>query len=165
MCLFWTQRKIFWRMRETEQYFVSYYGSQWCPKTAWLQTFFRISSFVFRTNTFIQVWSYLRMSKWQDFHFWVNYPFKSFYLSSNCILIPEFVDIYTWKQDTNAKEENFLQCSRWRYAPFKWVCQPALKGKDAQMCMLSHYNQHKKCVWTSSLVSIHLFWCAFWNSA
>ncbi len=28
------------------------------PKTAWLQTFFRISSFVFRTNTFIQVWNY-----------------------------------------------------------------------------------------------------------
>ncbi len=29
------------------QYFFSYYGSQWCPKTAWLQTFFKISSFVF----------------------------------------------------------------------------------------------------------------------
>ncbi len=39
----------------------SYNGSQWCPKTAWLQTFFRISSFVFsRTKTFIQVWKYLR---------------------------------------------------------------------------------------------------------
>ncbi len=37
--------------------FFSYYWSQWCPKTAWLQTFFRISSFVFRTNTFRQVWS------------------------------------------------------------------------------------------------------------
>ncbi len=59
--------------------FFSYYGSQWCPKTAWLQTFFRISSFVFsRTKTFIQVWIYLRMSKWwQNFHFGVNYPFNS----------------------------------------------------------------------------------------
>ncbi len=59
--------------------FFSYYGSQWCPKTAWLQTFFKISSFVFsRTKTFIQVWNYLRVSKWwQNFHFWVNYPFKS----------------------------------------------------------------------------------------
>ncbi len=58
--------------------FFFYYGSQWCPKTAWLQTFFKISSFVFgRTKTFIQVWNYLRVSKWwQDFHFWVNYPFK-----------------------------------------------------------------------------------------
>ncbi len=55
MCLFWTQRKIFWRMRETAVFF-SYYWSKWCPKTAWLQTFFKISSFVFRTNTFIQVW-------------------------------------------------------------------------------------------------------------
>ncbi len=60
--------------------FFSYYGSQWCPKTAWLQTFFKISSFVFsRTKTFIQVWNYLRMSKWwQNVHFWVNYPFKCF---------------------------------------------------------------------------------------
>ncbi len=84
----WTQRKIFWRMWESEQFwgtidfhsiFFSYYGSQWCPKTAWLQSFFKISSFVFgRTKTFIKVWNYLRVSKWwQNFHFWVNYPFKS----------------------------------------------------------------------------------------
>ncbi len=54
-----------------------YYGSQWCPRTALFPSFFRISSFVFRTNTFIQVWIYLRMSKWwQDFHFWVHCPFK-----------------------------------------------------------------------------------------
>ncbi len=34
--------------------------------------------FVFsRTNTFIQVWKYSRMSKWwHSFHVWVNYPFK-----------------------------------------------------------------------------------------
>ncbi len=59
-------------------FFFSYYGSQWCPKTAWLQTFFQISSFVFGwTKKFIQVWNYLRVSKWwQNFHFWVNYPFK-----------------------------------------------------------------------------------------
>ncbi len=59
--------------------FFSYYWSQWCPKTAWLQTFFRISSFVFRTNTFIQVWIYLRMIKWwQNLHFWVHCLFKLF---------------------------------------------------------------------------------------
>ncbi len=48
-------------------------------RTALFPTFFRISSFVFsRTNTFIQVWNYLRMSKWwQNFHFWVYCPFKS----------------------------------------------------------------------------------------
>ncbi len=59
-------------------FFFSYYGSQWCPKTAWLQTFFKLSSFVFgRTKTFIQVWNYLRVSKWwQNFNFWVNHPFK-----------------------------------------------------------------------------------------
>ncbi len=68
--------KIFWRMWENRavlghhwlpQYFFSYYGSQWCPKTAWLQTFFKISSFVFSR----------RVSKsWQNFNFWVNYPFN-----------------------------------------------------------------------------------------
>ncbi len=89
MSLFcWTQRKIFWRMWETEQFwgtidfnsiFFFYYGSQWCPKTAWLQTFFKLSSFVFgRTNKFIQVWNYLRVSKWwQKFNFWVNCPFNA----------------------------------------------------------------------------------------
>ncbi len=50
--------------------FFSYYGSQWCPKTAWLQTFFRISSFVFsRTKKFIQVWNHLRVCKWWQFSF------------------------------------------------------------------------------------------------
>ncbi len=35
------------------------------PRTALCPTFLRISSFVFgRTNTFIQVWKYLRLSKW-----------------------------------------------------------------------------------------------------
>ncbi len=59
-------------------FFFSYYGSQWCPKTAWLQTFFKISSFVFsRTKKFIQVWNYLRVSKWQNFLSWVNYPFNT----------------------------------------------------------------------------------------
>ncbi len=48
------------------------------PKTAWLQTFFKISSFVFgRTKKFIQVWNYLRVNKWwQNFHFGVNYHFN-----------------------------------------------------------------------------------------
>ncbi len=48
------------------------------PRTVF-NSFFRISSFVFsRTKTFIQVWNYLRLSKWwQNFHFWVNYPFKT----------------------------------------------------------------------------------------
>ncbi len=43
---------------------MSYYGSQRCPKTAWLQTFFKIYSFVFgRTKKFIQVLNYFRVSK------------------------------------------------------------------------------------------------------
>ncbi len=54
--------------------FFSYSGSQRFPKTARLQTFFRISSFAFRTNTFIQVWIYLRMMT--DFHCWELCPFK-----------------------------------------------------------------------------------------
>ncbi len=88
MSLFcWTQRKIFWRKFVIRLFWGTidfhsrkkkYYGSQWCPRTALFPTFFRISSFVFsRTKTFIQVWNYLRVSKWwQNFHFWVNYPFN-----------------------------------------------------------------------------------------
>ncbi len=54
----------FWGTIDFHSIFFSYYGSQWCPKTAWLQTFFKISSFVFgRTKKFIQVWNYLRVSK------------------------------------------------------------------------------------------------------
>jgi len=45
------------------------------------QRFIQIYSFVFsRTKKCIQVWDNLRVSKWgqnQNFHFWVNYPFKS----------------------------------------------------------------------------------------
>ncbi len=88
MSLFcWTQREIFWRKFVTRLFWGTidfhsrkkqYYRSQWCPRTAQFPTFFRISSFVFgRTKTFIQVWNYLRVSKWwHNFHFWVNYPFK-----------------------------------------------------------------------------------------
>jgi len=40
---------------------------------------FKISSFVFsKRKKLIQVWNNLRVSKWwQNFHFWVEYPFKS----------------------------------------------------------------------------------------
>ncbi len=103
MSLFcWTQRKIFWRMRETEQFwiivFFFYYRSQWCPKTAWLHTFFRISSFVFRTNTFIQVWNYLRVNKWwQNFHFWVYCLFKKRSVSYS--KVQNYVQIPIWLSD------------------------------------------------------------------
>ncbi len=80
MSLFcWTQRKIFWRMWETEQFWgtfdfhciCSYYGSQWGPKTAWLQTFSR-------TKKFIQVCNYLRVSKWwHNFFLGVKSPLRS----------------------------------------------------------------------------------------
>ncbi len=118
MSLFcWTQRKIFWRMWETavlgtidfHSIFFSYYGSQWCPKTAWLQTFFKITSFVFsRTKKFIQVWNYLRVSKWwQNFNFWVNYPFKT-HCSANFI-------------------SNLFQHT-WPDIFFKWSWRPWLTG-------------------------------------
>ncbi len=74
----WETEQV-WGTIDFHSIFFSYYGSQWCPKTAWLQTFFKISCFVFnRTNKFIKVWNYWRGSKWwQNFHFWVNYPFNT----------------------------------------------------------------------------------------
>ncbi len=52
-----------------------------------LQTFFKIASFVLdRTKKFKQVWNYMRVSKWQNFHFCVNYPFKVWY--NNSLIVP-----------------------------------------------------------------------------
>ncbi len=85
MSLFcWTQRKILWRMWETEQFWGTIdFHCIFSPK--FKQHFFKISSFVFsRTNTFIQVWNYLRVSKrWHNFHFWVNNPFRATCLCIN----------------------------------------------------------------------------------
>ncbi len=51
------------------------------PQNSLITSFLQISSFVFG-RTKIQVWNYLRVSKWwQNFHFWVNYPFKPFFWS------------------------------------------------------------------------------------
>ncbi len=48
------------------------------PQNSLITNFLKIYSFVFsRTKTFKQVLNYLRVSKWwQNFYFWVNYPFK-----------------------------------------------------------------------------------------
>ncbi len=70
---------------------ISYYRSQWCPKTAWLQSFFRISSFVFsRTETFIQVWKYWESKWWQNIQFRVNCPFNISLKWSECTLLNDF---------------------------------------------------------------------------
>ncbi len=73
--------RLFWGTIDFHSRKKKYYGSQWCPRTVLFTTFFRISFFVFsRTKTFIQVWNYLRVSTWwQNFHFWVNYPFKDIF--------------------------------------------------------------------------------------
>ncbi len=74
--------KIFWRMRETEQFWIIVlFFSTMEVKGALKQPDYKLSSeylHVFsRINTFRQVWKYLRASKlWHNFHFWVNYPFK-----------------------------------------------------------------------------------------
>ncbi len=93
--LFWlTRRKIFWRKFVTRLFWgtIDFHSrtkntmeENDAPELLF-PTFFRISSFVFsRTKIFIQVWNYMRVSKWwQNFHFWVNYPFKSLgYICSN----------------------------------------------------------------------------------
>ncbi len=60
------------------------------PKTAWLQTFSKLSSFVFRTKSLIQVWNYLRVSKWQDFHFGWTIPLLQILLFINIQNTPFF---------------------------------------------------------------------------
>ncbi len=47
-----------------------------------------------RTKTFIQVWNYLRVIKWwQNFHFWVNYPFKI--ISQICVCAVHRMNVRT----------------------------------------------------------------------
>ncbi len=59
--------------------------------TNFLQNIFLVFG---RTKKCIQVWNYLRVSKWwQNFHFWVNYPFKT----SNTFLI-SYVNLNYKKQ-------------------------------------------------------------------
>ncbi len=65
--------------------------------TALFPSFFRISSFVFRTNTFIQVWIYLRMSKWwQTVHFWVYCLFNPL-----TVTVPPFIVFFPIKYFSN----------------------------------------------------------------
>ncbi len=46
-CLCSAEHKGRYYEESGKQAVFSYYASQWCPKTAWLQTFFKWSSFVF----------------------------------------------------------------------------------------------------------------------
>ncbi len=52
----------------------SIFGSQWLPTNVWLPTFFKISSFVLNGRKKL-----MRVRKWQNLNFWVNYPFKSYW--------------------------------------------------------------------------------------
>ncbi len=110
----WTQRKIFWRKFVTRLFWgtidfhsrkKNYYGSQWCPRTALFPTFFKISSFVFsRTKTFIRVWNYLRVSKWQNFHFWVNYPLIGYLAVTEEASLSPFL---LFEHSSSVKQPNF----------------------------------------------------------
>ncbi len=49
-----------------------------------------------RTKTFIQVWNYLRVSKWwQNFHFWVNYPFNVY----TTVIFKQHPPYFKWKEE------------------------------------------------------------------
>ncbi len=94
-----TQRKILWRMWKTEQFWgtIDFHNVFFPTRKvngAPKQPDYKLSSiylpFVFgRTKRFIQVWNYLRVSKWwQNFHFWVNYTFKN---PSFCIILSVYI--------------------------------------------------------------------------
>ncbi len=101
------------------------------PKTAWLQTFFRISSFVFRHS---YKWNYLRASKWQNDHFWVNYPFNLYFTwppfcyrwhSLYNFFNKKHVDITTLTKMNHGfyiKLLNFLLCDFWMLGAFLGKC-------------------------------------------
>lgn len=83
-CICSDEHKIFWGMFVTKQItspirfysiLFSYYKSEWGSWTVWLQTFLKASFFMFlRTKTFIQVCNKIRVTKCDNFNFWMNYP-------------------------------------------------------------------------------------------
>ncbi len=129
-------------------FFLSYYGSQWCPKTAWLQTFFKISSFVFgRTKTFIQGWNYLRVSKWwQNFHFWVNYPFKETALLLKWNLLQSVINV---NQRTKEKEKLLDSSACW-LTFVAWI-------KNNQYSLCIQFIVNVKIVLSSLIKSCYIF--------
>ncbi len=52
-----------------------------------------------RTKTFIQVWNYLRVSKWwQNLNFWVNYPFKLFCFFDYTVVVISLQNVNNWNK-------------------------------------------------------------------
>ncbi len=140
-----TQRKIFWRKFVTGCFEVPLtstvgkknYGSQWCPRTALFPTFFRISSFVFsRTKTLIQVWKYLIVSKWQNYHFWVDYPFKDRFIWS---VIQRYVPVAQWLEHcvSSAKVVGSIprEHTYWQHKRIAWMHCKSLWIKASAKCI------------------------------
>ncbi len=92
MCLFWTQRKIFWRMRETEQYFSPTMEVNGVPK----QPVYKLSS-QYLPLCSEQTHSYRFGSTWgwvnddRIFIFWVHCPFNS------CLIVSDSSVMLFWK--------------------------------------------------------------------
>lgn len=82
-------------------------------KTAWFQTFFKISYFVFhRRKKCIPGWPNMRVSKWwQNCPFWVNYPIKAsshwtYLTGQDFILFPFSKQPCPYHNSTNMGQQN-----------------------------------------------------------
>ncbi len=135
-----------------------------------------------RTKTLIQVWNYLRVSKWwQNFHFWVNYPFKALPLRSqllfcilnsgcpNCVLLNPFWFFLTERDMASITEGSQALCEvlisflfhglvlKFPIMPFIWPAPPA-GGTGRQMCLFRHQfrlRRSKFCFWNKFLTLTH----------
>ncbi len=91
-----------------------------------------------RTKKFIQVWNYLRVSKWwQNFHFWVNNPFKVCILWSSLQIFN-----YSYPHLHSTVTVLILVCSRLkiRRATKKlWRCISSLQNQSQNL------NSPKTC--------------------
>ncbi len=79
-------------------------------------------------QTLIQVWNYLRMSKWQNFYFWVNCPFKCkpatllpfsslpAYSWLNCGVV--LIRVWCGFRRLDAVKTNPVEC---RVIPLNWI--------------------------------------------
>ncbi len=122
---YWTQRKIFWRMWETEQFWgtIDFHNiyffpmKSMVPQNSLVTNFlFRIYFFVFsRINKWIQVWNYMKVSKWwQNSNYWVNYPFNHTSLYFNINWIGPRMILKVFRFQNSDWQVSLFFCWRWK---------------------------------------------------
>ncbi len=137
-----------------------YYGSQWCPRISLFPSFFRILPLCSAEQRHsYRFGNYLRVSKWQKFHFWVNYSFKICLYTWNhiwcyvvslftCFMI--FISFFNWK-------DRFYWCNNFSITVLiYWHHIGCRRLLDAFFSFIVSVNIGYLCMPISSIVTCRL---------